>query len=204
MSTTARRVVAVSAMSVPLAFAATGFAHAGDGGPGKTEQPRHCSGGSAAVQDGGLLGLGADVSPALNVGGLLNSGPVTQQSAQVDQSNSGIVQQGGGCGGGSEAFQAGDLVDAALEVSPALNIGGIGNSGPVNQSTVQVDRSNSGIVQQGGGHGGHGGFAAQDGGLLGLDLDLSPTINLGGILSSGAVNQSSVHHDGSNSGISQS
>ncbi|NMH96268.1 hypothetical protein [Pseudonocardia acidicola] len=195
MSTTARRVAAVSAMTVPLAFVATGLANAGEShGHGG-----HCSG-PVAAQGGGLVGLDAGVSPALNLGGVLNGGPVSQQAVQVDQSNSG-VQQEGGCGG-AEAFQAAHLVDGVLKVNPALNVGGIGNGGPVSQSAVQVDRSNSGVQQLGGGHG-HGGFASQERGLLGLGLEVSPSINLGGILSGGPVAQSGVQSDAGNSGIVQ-
>ncbi|MCW0213012.1 MAG: hypothetical protein OJJ54_06620 [Pseudonocardia sp.] len=211
ISRTTRRIATVGAFAVPLAFAATGLANAGESHHGGG----HC-GGQFASQDGGLLGLDADVSPALNVGGLLNSGPVSQKTVQLDESNSGIVQSGGGhSSGGFDAFQVDDLVNGTIGVNPAVNIGGVLNSGPVHQSTVQVDRSNSGIVQDGSGHGGghggghgwwHGGgtsFAGQNGGLLGLDLDVSPAINLGGILSGGAVSQSTVQQDSSNSGILQ-
>lgn len=196
MTSTMRRVAMVGAMAIPLAFAATGLANAGDKGG-------HCGGGHSAVQGGGLLDLGLDVSPATNIGGILNSGPVVQQNSQVDQSNSGIIQSGGGCGGGFDAFQAGDLVKGALSLSPATNIGGIGSSGPVHQTNIQVDNSNSGIVQDRGGWGGGAHRAVQGGDLIGLHADVSPATNIGGILSGGPVAQGNSQVAGGNSGIVQ-
>jgi hypothetical protein len=193
---TARRAATVGALTVPLALVASGIAFAG--GSGGHEHGHGCDGGPVATQDGGLLGLDGDVSPGLNVGGVLGNGPTTQQVVQADRSNSGIVQSGGGCTNPGVAFQGKDLLDAALDVSPGVNIGGIGG-GPVSQSINQVDRSNSGILQDGPGA---GGFASQQGGLLGLDLDVSPAINIGGILS-GPTQQSIAQADASNSGIVQ-
>jgi hypothetical protein len=200
MRTTVRRTATVGALAVPFALAASGMAFAGEaGGHGHGHDGGHdCGAGPVATQDGGLLGLDGDVSPGLNVGGVLGNGPTTQQVVQADQANSGIVQSGGGCTEPGVAFQGKDLVDAALDVSPGVNVGGVGG-GPVSQSISQVDRSNSGILQDGPGA---GGFAAQRGGLLGLDLDVSPAINIGGILS-GPTQQSIAQADASNSGIVQ-
>ncbi|MCE0768016.1 hypothetical protein LWC35_34720 [Pseudonocardia kujensis] len=195
LRTTTRRTATVGVLAVPLALAASGMAFAGEsGGHG-----HDCDGaGPVAAQDGGLLGLDGDADPGLNVGGVLGNGPTAQQVVQADQANSGIVQAGGGCTEPGMAFRSKDLVDAALDVSPGVNVGGIG-AGPVRQSISQVDRSNSGILQDGPRA---GGFAAQRGGLLGLDLDVSPAINIGGILS-GSTQQSIAQADTSNSGIVQ-
>ena len=199
MRTTARRTATVGALALPFALAASGMAFAGESGMHGHGHGHDCDGaGPVATQDGGLLGLDGDVNPGLNVGGVLGSGPITQQIVQADQSNSGIVQSGGGCTEPGAAFQSKDLVGAALDVSPGVNVGGIGG-GPVSQSISQVDRSNSGILQDGPGA---GGFASQQGGLLGLDLDVSPAINIGGILS-GSTQQSIAQADASNSGIVQ-
>ncbi|GAA1070315.1 MULTISPECIES: hypothetical protein [Pseudonocardia] len=100
-----------------------------------------------AVQVDDLVGLGLDVSPSANVGGILNSGPVQQSTTTVDDSNSGILQSGGKHGGGGHASQRGGLVDVAATVNPSINIGGLLSSGPVSQSTTTVDQGNSGIVQ---------------------------------------------------------
>jgi hypothetical protein len=193
--TTARRLATVGALGVPLAFAATGLASA--------TEPGHASGecgGAVASQEGGLVGVDGGVDPALNLGSVLGNGPTSQSIVRSDQSNSGIVQSGGGCTNHDldptpVAFQSADAVRAALDVSPALNVGGIGG-GPVDQTIVREDASNRGILQSG------GGFASQQGGLLGLNLDVSPAINLGGILS-GPTQQSIAHVDRSNSGIVQ-
>jgi hypothetical protein len=177
MRTTVRRTATVGALAVPFALAASGMAFAGESG-GHRHGHDWDGAGAVATQDGGLLGLDGDVNPGLNVGGVLGDGPTAQQVVQADQANSGIVQPGGGCTNPGAAFQSKDLVDAALDVTPGVNIGGIGG-GPVSQSISQVDRSTSGILQDGSGA---GGFASQQGGLLGLDLDVSPAINIGGIL----------------------
>ncbi|GAA2867265.1 hypothetical protein GCM10010472_25770 [Pseudonocardia halophobica] len=208
MRTTVRRTATVGALALPFALAASGMAFAGESGGHGHGHGHDCDGaGPVATQDGGLLGLDGGVNPGLNVGGVLGNGPTTQQVVQADQANSGIVQSGGGCtnpgaesmvGYAGSAFQSRDLVDAALDVSPGVNVGGIGG-GPVSQSISQVDRSNSGILQDGPGA---GGFASQQGGLLGLDLDVSPAINIGGILS-GSTQQSIAQADASNSGIVQ-
>ncbi|MEJ8280486.1 hypothetical protein [Pseudonocardia spirodelae] len=142
---TARRIAAVGALTLPLALGSAGLAFAGDYGDGDGHhgKDRDCAP-SVASQKGGLLGLDAAVAPQLNVGGILNQGPVSQQSASVDRSNSGIVQSG--CGAG-QAVQVDDLVGLGLDVSPSVNIGGLLSGGPVSQSTTTVDESNSGIVQ---------------------------------------------------------
>lgn len=196
MVRTTRRAVAATALAVPLTVAGAGLASASD-------DHDHPYPGATAVQDGGLIGVvDLGVDPAVNVGGILNNGPVFQQNLQADGSNSGIMQTGFGAGG-FDAFQAASLVEAAIGVDPAVNVGGILNSGPVQQFNHQVDGSNSGIVQSGG-HGGGGGTAIQQGGLLGLDASVSPALNIGGILSGGGVYQGNVQQDGSNSGIVQS
>lgn len=196
----ARRIATVGALTVPLALGSAGMAFAGDYGDGGHGKDRDC-GPSSASQEGGLLGLDAAVDPALNIGGVLNDGPVEQQTTKLDKSNSGIVQSG--CGAG-EAVQVDDLVGLGLDVSPSANIGGIGNSGPVEQSTADVDESNSGILQSGSdGHGPGGGYASQKGGLIDVDAAVSPSINIGGLLSSGSVSQSTADVDKSNSGIVQ-
>ncbi|GAA4687046.1 hypothetical protein GCM10023215_23310 [Pseudonocardia yuanmonensis] len=180
MRTAARRAATVGALAVPLALAASGMAFAGGSGGHGHGHGHDCDGaGPVATQDGGLLGLDADFSPGLNVGGVLGNGPTVQPVLQADLSNSGIVQSGGGCTEPGVALQSQDLVNTPLDVSPGVNVGGIGG-GPVSQSISQVDRSDSGTLQDGPGA---GGFASQQGGLLGLDLDVSPAINLGGILS---------------------
>lgn len=199
----ALRIAAVGAISVPLALAGSGFAFAGDYGDGGGHQHKDKDCGTAvAHQKGGLLGLDAAVDPALNLGGIANSGPVSQDVTTVDASNSGIAQSG--CGD-AEAVQIDDLVGLGLDVSPSANIGGILNSGAVEQSTTTVDESNSGIAQSGGGHrtDGHA-IASQKGGLLDLDATINPQINIGGLLSSGPVSQSTTSVDRSNSGIVQS
>lgn len=196
----ALRVAAVGAISVPLALAGTGFAFAGDSGHGGGHKDKDC-GTAVAHQKGGLLGLDAAVDPALNLGGIANSGPVSQDVTTVDGSNSGIAQSG--CGD-AEAVQVDDLVGLGLDVSPSANIGGILSSGAVEQSTTTVDESHSGISQAGGGNGtdGHA-IASQKGGLLDLDATVSPQINIGGLLSGGPVSQSTTSVDRSNSGIVQ-
>jgi len=100
-----------------------------------------------AVQVDDLVGLGLDVSPSANIGGILNSGPVQQSTTTVDDSNSGILQSGGKHGGGGHASQRGGLIDVAATVNPSINIGGLLSGGPVSQSTTTVDQGNSGIVQ---------------------------------------------------------
>ncbi|WP_181780963.1 hypothetical protein [Pseudonocardia pini] len=163
----------------------------------------HGHGGQRAAQGGNLVGALAQVNPALNVGGILNSGPVTQTAYAASPANTGIQQSGGhghGPSGGQESFQAGDLVEALVQVNPAVNVGGIANSGPVTQTAHSDSAANSGI-QQSGGHGGGSKRAAQGGGLLGLNLQVNPTVNIGGILSSGGVSQNAVAASGANSGI---
>lgn len=198
---TARRIATVGALTVPLALGSAGMALAGDyhdSGKGH-DKKRDCAP-SFASQEGGLLGLDAAVDPALNIGGIANSGPVSQHIAAVDESNSGIVQSG--CGAG-HAVQVDDLVGLGLDVSPSVNLGGILNSGAVEQSTTTVDRSNSGVLQSGSGHGPGGGYASQKGGLIGIDATVNPSINIGGLLSSGPVSQSTTTVDQGNSGIVQ-
>ncbi|MHA6624671.1 hypothetical protein ACU61A_04585 [Pseudonocardia sichuanensis] len=138
LAVTVRRAVAVAALVLPLSVAAAGLAQAGE-----HERDRDCDGHSAA-QDGGLADLGIESSPALNLGGILNDGPVAQQNGRSDSSNSGILQSG--CGD-HEAFQAGDLVEGTLEANPQLNLGGILSGGAVQQGNADHDSSNSGIVQ---------------------------------------------------------
>ena len=199
---TARRIATVGALTVPLALGSAGLAFAGDygdGGHDKGDKGKDC-GPSHASQKGGLLGLDAAVDPALNLGGIANDGPVSQDSTKVDKSNSGIVQSG--CGAG-EAVQVDDLVGLGLDVSPSANVGGILNSGSVEQSTTDVDGSNSGVLQSGGEHGNGGGSASQKGGLVDVDATVNPSLNVGGLLSSGAVSQSNTSADQSNSGVVQ-
>jgi hypothetical protein len=138
LAATVRRAVAVGALALPLSFAAAGIANAGE-----HERHHDCDGHSAA-QDGGLADLGIESNPALNLGGILNDGPVAQQNSRSDSSNSGILQSG--CGD-HEAFQTDDLVDGTLEANPQLNLGGILSGGAVQQGNADHDSSNSGIVQ---------------------------------------------------------
>jgi hypothetical protein len=250
------RIVAVSALGVPLTLAGTGIAQAGEGhhaAPAK----------QTAAQGGSLLGLLGQVNPALNAGGILSKGSVNQKSYAASQANSGIQQRGGhgaqqavqggdlvggllqvnpaanvggiansgwvhqnaysassansgvqqsGSGsdchdssGGQESFQAGDLVSGLVQVNPALNVGGIANSGDVTQTAYSDSSANSGTQQSGSGHG-HGGSqkAAQGGSLLGLNLQVNPAVNVGGILSSGDVHQTAAATSSDNSGIQQS
>ncbi|MEQ3551592.1 hypothetical protein WIS52_14045 [Pseudonocardia nematodicida] len=196
---TIRRIAGAGALSVPLALGSAGLAFAGDHGHDAGKHQKDC-GTAVAQQKGGLLGLDAAVDPALNIGGIANSGPVAQHVTDVDRSNSGIVQSG--CAAG-EAVQVADLVGLGLDVSPSANVGGILNSGPVEQSTTVVDDSNSGVLQSGGGTHGGGHATSQAGGLLGLDVAVNPSVNLGGLLSSGPVSQSTTTVDQSNSGIIQ-
>ncbi|MEV1293279.1 hypothetical protein [Pseudonocardia sp. NPDC049635] len=198
---TARRIATVGALTVPLALGSAGMAFAGDyhGGGKGHDNDRDCAP-SFASQKGGLIGLDAAVDPGLNIGGIANSGPVSQYTAAIDESNSGIVQSG--CGAG-EAVQVDDLVGLGLDVSPSLNVGGILNSGAVEQATTDIDRSNSGVLQSGSGYGPGGGYASQKGGLIGIDATVNPSINIGGLLSGGPVSQSSTTVDQSNSGIVQ-
>jgi hypothetical protein len=163
----------------------------------------HGHGGQRAAQAGSLVGALAQVNPALNVGGILNSGRVTQTAVAAGSANSGIQQSGGhGPSAGQESFQAGDLVEALVQVNPAVNVGGIANSGPVTQTAYSDSSANSGIQQSGGPAGGSK-RAAQGGGLLGLNLQVNPTVNIGGILSSGGVSQNAVAASGANSGVQQ-
>lgn len=202
-----RRIAAAGALAVPMTVAGAGFAFAGgtgDGGHDKGDKGGDC-GTSVAQQKGGLLGLDAAVDPALNLGGIGNDGPVSQQSTKLDKSNSGITQSG--CGD-AEAVQVDDLAGLGLDVSPSANVGGILNSGPVEQSTTDVDQSNSGITQDGSGKGSGKGtdgdaIASQKGGLLDVDAEVSPQINIGGLLSSGPVSQDTTSVDKSNSGVVQ-
>jgi hypothetical protein len=196
----------------------------GHGGPGSGGSDR---GGQVASQGGSLVDALAQVDPALNVGGILNSGDVHQTARTANSANSGIVQSRGPGSGGQHSFQAGDVVSALLQVDPAVNVGGIGNSGDVRQVAVAGNSANSGIAQSGGRSGGHEGghgrdhggrghdhggghgssrggqYAAQGGDLIGLDLQLAPALNLGGILNSGDVHQTAASKNTSNSGISQ-
>lgn len=255
------RIVAVSALGVPLTLAGTGVAQAGeyhhDSGPGR----------QTAVQGGSLLGLLGQVNPALNVGGILSKGSVNQKAYSASSANSGVQQSGGHGSGRQTAVQGGDLVGGLLQVNPAANVGGIGNSGWVHQNAYSASSANSGVQQSGGsghghghdssggqesfqagdlvsglvqlnpavnaggilnsgdvtqtaysdssansgvqqsGSGGHGGGsqkAAQGGSLLGLNLQINPTVNIGGILSSGDVHQSAAATGSSNSGVQQS
>ncbi|MFP5068506.1 hypothetical protein ACLFMI_02400 [Pseudonocardia nantongensis] len=197
-----RRIAAVGALAVPMTVAGAGFAFAGDyGDGGGHDKGKGDCGNSVAHQKGGLLGADAAVDPALNLGGIGNDGPVSQQSTKLDKSNSGVTQSG--CGD-LEAVQVDDLVGLGLDVSPSANVGGILNSGPVEQSTTDVDRSNSGVTQDGSGHGSDGdAIASQKGGLLDVDAEVSPQINIGGLLSSGPVSQDTTSVDQSNSGVVQ-
>jgi len=179
------------------------------GGQGHGHGHGHGHGGSQkAVQGGDLVGALAQVDPALNVGGILNSGPVSQTAYSASSANSGVQQHGGPGSGGQESFQAGDLVDGLVQVNPAVNVGGIGNSGPVTQTAYSAGSANSGVQQSGGHGGGHGHGpsqkAARGGSLLGLNLQVNPTINIGGILSSGSVTQNATSTGSSNSGVQQS
>ncbi|GAA4557969.1 hypothetical protein [Pseudonocardia xishanensis] len=165
----------------------------------------HRGGRQTAVQGGDVVGVLAQVNPALNVGGILTSGPVTQTAYSANHANSGIEQHDGPGSGGQESFQAGDLVGGLIQVDPAVNVGGIGNSGPVTQTAYTDGSANSG-VQQSGGHGhGHDGSqrAVRGGSLLGLNLQVSPAVNIGGILSSGPVTQNATATGSSNSGLLQ-
>ena len=221
LSRTARRAIAATALAMPFAAAVPALAYATtpshDGGK---DEGHHggghgddCDGGGASAFQGfGLLGLIAQVNPATNVGGILNFDDVNQGNEQNQTANSGIAQTG--CLGGSEAFQAGDLVAGALQVNPATNIGGILNFDDVNQGNEQNQSLNSGIQQTGGnGHngGGHNGGgrhasgleAVQGGDLIGITGQISPATNIGGIGSFDEVNQGNEQNQTANSGIAQ-
>ncbi|MCE3556366.1 hypothetical protein LWC33_33605 [Pseudonocardia sp. RS11V-5] len=203
----------------------SGGGHSGGGHSGGGHGGHGSDGGrQIAYQGGSLVGALAQVNPALNIGGILNSGDVHQVAGSANSANSGIEQSrgwGGPGSGGQQSFQAGDVVSALLQVDPAVNVGGILNSGDVRQTAVTGNSANSGIVQDGGHGGGHGGgqdgghggghgssrsggqHAAQGGDLIGLDLQLNPAVNIGGILNSGDVRQTAVTENSANSGISQ-
>ncbi|MFC5996388.1 hypothetical protein ACFQE5_19470 [Pseudonocardia hispaniensis] len=209
MSKTARRVVAASALALPIAVAAPGLASAGTGHDdhGHRGHGHRCHGGDqTAVQGGSLIDLLAQVNPAANVGGILSFAPVEQNAVADSDANSGIQQFGGTCGGGQESFQAGDLVSGLLQVNPAANVGGIANFAPVEQNAVADSDANSGI-QQFGGNGGHhhGGdqTAVQGGDLIGLDLQVNPALNVGGIANFAPVEQNATASGSQNSGIQQ-
>ncbi|MCE0765660.1 hypothetical protein LWC35_22535 [Pseudonocardia kujensis] len=181
----------------------------GHGGPGHGGAGRA---GQVAYQGGSLVGALAQVNPALNLGGILSSGDVRQVAGSANSANSGIEQSrgwGGPGSGGQQSFRAGDVVGALIQVDPAVNVGGILNSGDVRQTAVTENSANSGTVQNGGHGGGHGSsrsggqYAARGGDLIGLDLQLDPSVNVGGILSSGDVRQTAVTQNGANSGIAQ-
>ncbi|MCF7553366.1 hypothetical protein [Pseudonocardia sp. WMMC193] len=202
------RIVAVSALGVPLTLAGTGVAQAcethHDSGPGR----------QTAVQGGSLVGLLGQVNPALNVGGVLSKGSVDQKAYSASSANSGVQQSGGHGSGRRTAVQGGDLVGALLQVNPAANVGGIGNSGPVHQNAYSASSANSGVQQSGGsghGHGGHGGHDAsggqesfQAGDLVSGLVQVNPAVNAGGILNSGDVTQTAYSNSSANSGVQQS
>ncbi|WP_214366490.1 hypothetical protein [Pseudonocardia sp. H11422] len=226
MSTTARRVVAASALALPIALASPGLAgattghdHDDDWGHG------HCHGADQdAFQGGSLVDVLAQVNPAANVGGILSFAPV-EQNALADSSASSGIQQFSNCGGDQEAFQASDLVAGLLQVNPAANVGGIANFAPVEQNAVATGDANSGIQQGGydddrhhGGHkdGGkdrgkdrghhHGGgdqTAVQGGDLIGVTGQVNPALNVGGIANFAPVEQNAVATGDANSGIQQ-
>lgn len=99
---------------------------------------------------------------------------------------------------GPVASQQGGLADLDAAVDPTLNVGSI-LGGSTSQQVFEADRSQSGILQSGA----CGGSAFQTADLVGVALDVSPTINLGGLLG-GATQQSVSSLDSSNSGIVQS
>jgi hypothetical protein len=206
------RIVAVSALGVPLALAGTGVAQAGeshhDSGKGR----------QTAVQGGSLLGLLGQVNPALNVGGILSKGSVDQKAYSASSANSGVQQSGGqgkhgghGGSGKQTAVQGGDLVGGLLQVNPAANVGGIGNSGWVHQNAYSASSANSGVQQSGGqGKHGHGHDASggqesfQAGDLVSGLVQVNPALNVGGILNSGDVTQTAYTDSSANSGVQQS
>ncbi|WP_147201094.1 hypothetical protein [Pseudonocardia asaccharolytica] len=210
MSKTARRVVAASALALPLAMAGPGLASAGTGHDDHGHRGHGCGGDQTAVQGGSLIDLLAQVNPAANVGGILSFAPVEQNAVAGSDANSGIQQFGGPCGGGQESFQAGDLVAGLLQVNPAANVGGIANFAPVEQNAVADSDANSGIQQFGGNSGSHHGHhhggdqtAVQGGDLLGLDLQVNPALNVGGIANFAPVEQNTAANGTQNSGIQQ-
>jgi hypothetical protein len=99
---------------------------------------------------------------------------------------------------GPVASQQGGLAGLDAAVDPTLNVGSI-LGGPTSQQVFEADQSNSGILQSG--ECGASAFQAAD--LVGVALDVSPTINLGGLLG-GATQQSVSSVDSSNSGVVQS
>ncbi|MHA6796312.1 hypothetical protein ACVGVM_22775 [Pseudonocardia bannensis] len=217
MSTTARRVVAASALALPIALASPGLAgattgpdHDDDWGHG------HCHGADQdAFQGGSLVDVLAQVNPATNVGGILSFAPVEQDALAGSSANSGIQQLGGNCGGGQEAFQAGDLVAGLIQVNPATNVGGIANFAPVEQNAEADSDANSGIQQDGGYYGGKGGHkggghhgggdqdAFQGGSLVDVNGQVNPATNVGGIANFAPVEQNAEADSDANSGIQQ-
>jgi len=206
LSTPALRRVAVGALGVPLTLGVTGVAEA-------------TAPAQSAVQGGRLADVLGQVDPTLNVGGIL-SGPVKQTATSTNSATSGIVQQqsssssssshghhcsaGHDLSGGQRSFQAGELVGALVQVNPTANVGGIA-SGPVDQRASATNVATSGIAQQesGGSHSeGASQRAAQGARLLGLNLQVNPTLNVGGILS-GPVSQQADATNIATSGIYQ-
>jgi hypothetical protein len=208
LSTPALRRVAVGALGVPLTLGVTGVAEA-------------TAPAQSAVQGGRLADVLGQVDPTLNVGGIL-SGPVKQTATSTNSATSGIVQQqsssssssssshghhcsaGHDLSGGQRSFQAGELVGALVQVNPTANVGGIA-SGPVDQRASGTNVATSGIAQQesGGSHSeGASQRAAQGARLLGLNLQVNPTLNVGGILS-GPVSQQADATNIATSGIYQ-
>jgi hypothetical protein len=208
LSTPALRRVAVGALGVPLTLGVTGVAEA-------------TAPAQSAVQGGRLADVLGQVDPTLNVGGIL-SGPVKQTATSTNSATSGIVQQqsssssssssshghhcsaGHDLSGGQRSFQAGELVGALVQVNPTANVGGIA-SGPVDQRASATNVATSGIAQQesGGSHSeGPSQRAAQGARLLGLNLQVNPTLNVGGILS-GPVSQQADATNIATSGIYQ-
>lgn len=86
-------------------------------------------------------------NPAVNVGGVGNSGDVRQVAVSENAANSGVAQHGSGRGGGQYAVQGGGLLGLDLQLAPAVTIGGILNSGDVRQTAVTENSTNSGVAQ---------------------------------------------------------
>ncbi|NMI01966.1 hypothetical protein, partial [Pseudonocardia acidicola] len=109
-------------------------------------------------------------------------------------------------GGDQHAFQGGSLIGVNAQVNPATNVGGIANFAPVHQNANADSSQNTGI-QQFGGNGGHhrGGdqHAFQGGSLIGVNAQVNPATNVGGIANFAPVHQNADAGGSQNSGVQQ-
>lgn len=174
-----------------------------------------CGADQRAFQAGDLVSGVLGVSPATNVGGIASLAPNNQDAVSANNTNGGIQQLGGrhesgrhhrGGDADQTAVQGGSLIGITGEVSPATNIGGIGNLAPNNQRAVTANNTNSGVQQSAEGgrhHGGDDQWAAQGPSLLGVDLGVNPATNVGGILNLAPNDQGAATANNQNSGIQQ-